>query len=127
MVAFLRYHSVRRRNGNREISAAALRIGRRPSHAQIAVPEAATGSEAAGGAAPGGAAALDDGVAIGEPHEALDVLVEHEDGLPGRAQTLQALPDLLAHEWREALGGFVQDEEIGVGDERAADGQHLQL
>ena len=43
-------------------------------------------SSSAEAALPGDAAALDDGVPVGELHQALDVLVDHQDGLAGGAQ-----------------------------------------
>src|SRR5574338_155781 len=100
---------------------------RRASHAEIAVPQLAIGIELARAALPGDAAALDDGVPVGELHQALDVLVDDEHRLPALAQPREALPDLLAHERREALGGFVQYQQMRIGHQGAADGEHLLL
>jgi hypothetical protein len=36
-------------------------------------------------------------------------------------------PDLHGDQRREAFGGFVEDQQIGVGHQRAADGEHLLL
>src|SRR3954471_20533546 len=80
----------------------------RASYAEVAVPEVAVGVELGGAALPGDAAALDDGVPVGELHQPLDVLVDDEDGLPRGAQPLETLPDFLAQHRRQAFGGFVQ-------------------
>src|SRR5512145_706766 len=99
----------------------------RASYPEVAMPEPAVGVKLRRGSLPRHAPALDDGMAVGEPHQALDVLVDHQDSLSGGAQPPEAAPDLLAHERREAFGRFVEDQEMRVGDERAADGEHLLL
>ena len=68
----------------------------------------AIGGERGGASLPGDAPALDDRMPVGEPHEALDVLVDHQNRLPGLAQAAEAFPDFLAHEWRQALGRLVE-------------------
>src|SRR3954467_15152022 len=85
------------------------------SDAEIPMPEAAIGIELGGGPLPGDAPALDDRVAIREPHQALDVLVDDEDRLPGLAQPAEALPDLLAHERCQPFGRLVEDQEVRIG------------
>ena len=45
------------------------------------MPKVAIRVQLGGAALPGDAAALDDGVAVGELHQPLDVLVDHQDGL----------------------------------------------
>ncbi len=66
-------------------------------------------------------------MAVGEPHQALEVFVDDQQRLPRLPQPLQALPDLLAHQRREPLGRLVQDQQVRVGHQRAADGEHLLL
>ena len=78
------------------------------------MPEPAVGVKLRRGSLPRHAPALDDGVAVGELHQALDVLVDHEDRLPGGAQAPEAVPDLLAHERREAFGRLVENQEMGL-------------
>jgi hypothetical protein len=34
-------------------------------------------------------------------------------------------PDFGVDQWRQAFGGFVEDDELGVGHQRAPDGEHL--
>src|SRR6266478_6139210 len=64
---------------------------------------------------------------IGDRDQPLDVLVDHQDRLAGRLQRGEASPDLLAHQRREPLGRLVEDEEVRIGHERPADGEHLLL
>src|SRR5256886_8952611 len=44
-----------------------------------------------------------------------------------RLQRGEASPDLLAHQRREPLGRLVEDEQVRIGHERPADGEHLLL
>src|SRR5215510_1959541 len=83
--------------------------------------------ELRGAALPRDPAALDDRVTIREPDESLDVLVDHEHRLAGRAELREAAPDLLPDERRESFGRFIEDEEMRVGHQSAADGEHLLL
>ena len=64
---------------------------------------------------------------IGQPRERLDVLVDEQDRQPARLEPLETAPDLHADERRQPLGGLVEDEQRGIGHQRAADGQHLLL
>ena len=64
---------------------------------------------------------------VGERDQALHVLVDHQDRLAGRTQRREAAPDLFAHQRREALGRFVEDQQARLGHQRAADRQHLLL
>jgi len=95
--------------------------------AEVARPDPAVGIELRRGAAPRDAPALDDHMAIGELDQPVHVLVDHQDGLAGLAKLPQATPDLLADQLGEALGRFVQDEQPGVGHQRAPDREHLPL
>jgi hypothetical protein len=70
---------------------------------------------------------LDDGVVVGQRNQALHVLVDDQRGLPLLAQRVQTAPDVFADQRCQALGGFVQDQQVRVGHERAANGQHLLL
>src|SRR3989337_3274452 len=97
------------------------------ANTKVAMPEATVRVKRRGASLPRHPAALDDGVAVGELHQALDVLVDHQDGLPRAAQALEAFPDLLAHQRRESFSGFIQDQEMGIRDQGAADGEHLLL
>ena len=71
--------------------------------------------------------ALDDGVPVGQPDQALDVLVDDQRGLTRLAQSREAQPDLLAHQRRQSLGGLVENQQARVGQQRTADRQHLLL
>ena len=51
----------------------------------------------------------------------------HSTASPVRFQAVQRPPDFLAHHRRQALGGLVQDQQARIGQQRAADGQHLLL
>src|SRR5258708_1193076 len=64
---------------------------------------------------------------VGDRDQTLHVLVDHQDRLAGRLQRGEASPDLLAHQRREPLGRLVEDEEVRIGHERPADGEHLLL
>src|SRR5437667_149155 len=56
--------------------------------AKIAAPQPAVGGELGRAALPGDAAALDDGMAVGEPHQALEVLVDDQQRLPRLPQPI---------------------------------------
>src|SRR5882762_3536956 len=64
---------------------------------------------------------------VGDRDQPLDVLVDHQDRLAGRLQRGEASPDLLTHQRREPLGRLVEDEQVRIGHERPADGEHLLL
>jgi hypothetical protein len=66
-------------------------------------------------------------VTIGDPHERIDMLVDQQDRLPLALERVEAGPDLGADARRKPLGRLVQDKELGIGHERAADGEHLLL
>src|SRR5262249_55865970 len=70
---------------------------------------------------------LDDIVSVCDSGEHIDVLVYHQDRLPGRFQPLHAAPDLLSHKRREPFCRFVENEEHRIGHQRAADREHLLL
>ena len=62
---------------------------------------------------------------VGDTHQVVDVLVDGQDRLAFRLEPLQACPDFPAHQGRQPLGGFIQDEQARVGHQGPADGQHL--
>ena len=64
---------------------------------------------------------------VGDPRQRADVLVNHQDRLPGLFQTRQTLPDFFADERRKTLGRLIENEQSGIGHQRAADGEHLLL
>src|SRR6185369_7545040 len=101
----------------------ATRVAR--SRAEMAMPERAIGAERLRAAAPRDASLLDDDVVVADRDQPLDVLVDHDHRQPGVAQRRERAPNLRANERREALGRLVEDEEQRVGDERAADREHL--
>src|SRR6266851_3435283 len=94
---------------------------------EIAVLQAAVLGQLVGRAGPHHAALLDDVVAVGQPDERADILVDHQDGLALALEAPEARPDLLADQRCQAFGGLVEDQELGIGHQRAADRQHLLL
>jgi hypothetical protein len=62
---------------------------------------------------------------VGDGDQALDVLVDDDHRHAAVAPLGERVPDLLANERREAFARFVEDQELRVGDEGAADRQHL--
>src|SRR5271166_849662 len=81
----------------------------------------------AGRASPGDAPLLDHSDAIDEVEQGLEVLVDDEDRLTLLLEALQAVPDFHANERSEPFGRLVQHDELGVGHQRAPDGEHLLL
>jgi hypothetical protein len=69
--------------------------------------------------------ALQQGVVVGEVQEPLKVFVDQHNGLPVIAQGGQAAPNVLTVQGCQALGGLVQDQQVRVGHECAANGHHL--
>jgi len=55
------------------------------------------------------------------------VLVDDYRGQTLLAQAADHAPDFLAHQGREPLGGLVENQHVGIGHQRPADGQHLLL
>src|SRR5688572_28485540 len=72
-------------------------------------------------------ALLDDVVLMRDPEQVLDVLVYDQEGQPRFAQVVETAPNLRAHQWRKAFGRLIQDEQLRIGHERPADGNHLLL
>ena len=69
----------------------------------------------------------EDDVAVGDARHGGVVLVDDHRRDAVAANLADDAPDLLGDLRREALGRLVEDEEIGVGHQRAADGEHLLL
>src|SRR5579872_143396 len=63
------------------------------SNAEVAMLDVAGTRQRFGVPGPHHASALDDGVAVGDAGESVDVLVDHQDRLSGGAKLLQAAPD----------------------------------
>src|SRR5262245_37613891 len=102
-------------------------LSRRPSHLQIALRDGRVGGERVRRARPYDLPLLDDRVPVGELHERGEMLVDEQDGLALRLQAGEALPDVEPDERREPLGRFVEDEQLWIGHQCAADRQHLLL
>ncbi len=94
---------------------------------QIAVLQRHVGLERRRIAGPHHLALLDDVVAVGDAGQGLDVLVDDEDRLALGFELFERVPDLDADERRQALGGFVENEQARIGHQGAADGEHLLL
>jgi hypothetical protein len=62
-------------------------------------------------------AALDDGVVVGQFNQLFHILVDDQHALAFAPQAGQAGPDFIADQRRQALGGFVEDEQARVGDQ----------
>ena len=99
----------------------------RASYPEVAMPEPAVGVKLRRGSLPRHAPALDDGVAVGELHQALDVLVDHQDGLSGGARSRRGSARSPRARAARGLRSLRRGSGDGVGDERAADGEHLLL
>src|SRR5579883_3409554 len=80
------------------------------------------------GAAIEGDTAFDqDDAAIGYGGDGGEILVDDDRGNAGLADRANDRPDLFRDERRQALRRLVEDEEVGISHERAADGEHLLL
>lgn len=123
MVEFLAA-AFKSRHGTRK---AARRQPGAASHPQVIAPDAAVGIQGRGIAAPHHLPALQYHMAVGQAHQFVNVFVDHQNRLPFGLERCQATPDFLANHWRQAFGGFIQNEQARVGRQRAADGQHLLL
>ena len=64
---------------------------------------------------------------VGKRDQPLDILVDDQDGLPAGAQRVEAPPDFLTHQRRQAFAGLVQNQQLRIGHQGATDGQHLLL
>src|ERR1043166_9729205 len=94
---------------------------------EIALLQAIVARQLRRGARPYDAALFDDVMAVGQPDQSTDILVDHQDGLALALEPRQAAPDFLANQRRQAFGRLVEDQELGVGHQGAADRQHLLL
>ena len=57
--------------------------------------------------------------------QCIDVLVNHQDRLPGVLQHGKASPDLFTNNRGQAFGRLIKDQQTRIGHQRTADGQHL--
>src|SRR6476659_701248 len=68
-----------------------------------------------------------DGAAVGNRRKGINVLVDYQNGNSAGPKPANGGPDILTNQWRQSLGGFVENEQIRVGHQRAPDSQHLPL
>jgi len=68
-----------------------------------------------------------DDVAVGDLGDVFPVLVHDHAADAGFADQAADAPDFAGNQRGQAFGGFVQDQHVGVGHQRAAYGQHLLL
>ena len=73
-----------------------------------------------------GALAHDVGV-VGHAHGHAEVLLHQQDRLPGRLEPLDDPEDLVDDHRRQTLRRLVEEQQVGVGHERAGDREHLLL
>src|SRR6266851_1522530 len=97
------------------------------SDSKIPMLQVAVAGELRGRAGPDDAALLDDVMTVGQPDQRAHALVDHQDRLALALQPVEARPDLLADQRRQALGRLVEDQQLGIGHQRPADRQHLLL
>src|SRR5260221_12130164 len=97
------------------------------SHPEIAPPDAFIFAQRRRIPLPDDAALLDDVMAVGDPGERREVLVDDQDGEAERLEAREAAPDLGADQRRQTLGRLVEDEKPRIGHQGAADRQHLLL
>src|SRR5271163_1204960 len=76
-------------------------------------------------AAPYDASLFQHRVTIGDAQQRADVLVDDEDRFAARFQSCEASPDLGADQRGESFRGFVEDQQLRIGHQRAPDRQHL--
>lgn len=100
---------------------------RQELHAQVPRAELGIGLQLPAGAAPDDPALFDDVMPVGNLRQGIDVLVDDEYRLPFLLQFADALPDFFAYEGRQPFGGFVKNEQAGIGQQGARNGQHLLL
>lgn len=92
---------------------------------QIAVDDCSVGRQLGGCARPDDLAADQHDVAVGEGEHGVDVFVDQQDGLAVLFECRQTFPYFGTNKGREALGGFVKDQQMWVGHQRTPDGEHL--
>src|SRR6266404_872525 len=97
----------------------------RSGDADVALEQPLVGGELARGAGVRDAAALEDKRLRGERKRDLGVLLDEDHGHAGEVG--ERLRKLLDDERREALERLIEEQEPGVGQERARDGEHLLL
>src|SRR5690606_24896315 len=94
-------------------------------HAQITCPQGAISSQCVGVPLPDQFATFQNNVVIRQGHQALDIFVDQQDGLPFLTQDGQTIPDFFTHLGGQTLGGLIQNQQLGVGNQCTTNGQHL--
>src|SRR5581483_6675163 len=73
------------------------------------------------------AAVAHDVDAVGDAQRDRELLLDQQDGDAGLRYSRDEVADLLDDQRRQALGGLVDHDELGIAHQRTADGQHLLL
>src|SRR5579862_9239814 len=103
------------------------RTRRRLLHSNVAADRVVFRAKRSGVAAPAHAPTLQNVVAVGEPGENFQILIDDQDRLTGSLELLENPPDLLPDDWGETLGCLIENQQFRIGHKRAADCQHLLL
>src|SRR6476620_5401056 len=77
------------------------------------------------GAFLGSASPLYNEMAVGQTQQCIDVFVYHEAREALLLEGGQPVPDLPTDQRRQPFGRLIENQQLGIGHERAADGQHL--
>src|SRR5262245_23862853 len=97
------------------------------SHLQIALRNRRVGCQCRRRARPHDLALLDDRVPVGQLQQRGEMFVDEQNGLALRLQARKAFPDFKPQQRRQPLGRLVEDEQLGIRHQGAADRQHLLL
>src|SRR5919106_2423592 len=101
------------------------RIPRDASDRQQLMPEGLVVAQPVGGAAEANGSLLQDVDAIGQSERELDVLLGEQDRQPLALETRDLFLEVVDNERGQALGGLVEQEQLGVAHQGAGDRQHL--
>src|SRR5487761_249777 len=63
--------------------------------------------------------------AVGDGAERSEILVKNDAGGAAVAQLPDDRPDFFGDARRQTFGGLVEHDQVGIGHQRASDGQHL--
>src|SRR5215813_6583654 len=66
-------------------------------------------------------------MAVAQTQQGIDILVDDKDRQSIALERREPAPNFLADQWRQALGGLVEQQQLRIGHQRAADRQHLLL
>src|SRR6516165_3251340 len=88
---------------------------------EVSLPRSRVGGQRVAGARPHDASLLEDDVPIGYAHHGVEVLVDEQDRLTFLLEDRDDGPDLIARERREAFRRLVEDQELRIGHQGAAD------